>query len=93
MGRKKRRKSGKSILKTFYKFVPVVALAAPAASVAMGSASPKEKIRVGVLWYTGWDMNNNRFDFGQLTKGWGAFVASSLVVLGIQKLRGIVRGL
>jgi len=59
----------------------------------MMSTTPKDKLRIGILWYTGFDVIHGRFKPDQLARGWGPFVMSSLIVYGIQKLRGIIRGL
>ena len=74
------------------KYVRLAALAAPAAFVAMGTATPQEKIRIGLQRYTGFNMLNGTFDFKELAKGWGPYVGAVVTTYGIPKLAGLIRG-
>jgi hypothetical protein len=98
MGKKRRRRNSGSILKAAYKLLPAAALVAPAAGYAMGSATPQQKVGQVIRAYTGYSMPNmglgtSGFNAGHLAEGWGPFVLTSIMVYGIQKLRGIIRSI
>jgi len=91
-GKKRRRRSFFS-MRSIYKFLKIGAFAAPAAQIAMSGHSSEEKIRQGLMIYTGYDIGNKRFAFGNLARGWLPFVAVTLVTTGISKLMGMIRRL
>ena len=78
---------------TIFKFVNLAALAAPAASVALGPGDAQTKITRGIHYYTGFNLANGQWDWGTLVKGWLPYVATKLATTGIQKLSGIIRRL
>jgi len=92
---KRKRSSRRSFLSfgTVAKFVKIGALVAPAAARAMGGGSTQDKINGAISDYTGFNMATGQFNFGDLAKGWMPYIATSLVIVGIQKLNGIVRRL
>ena len=89
------RKVGKSGFNTqkIMKYVRLAALGAPAAAIAMGAGTPEQKIRSGIVRYTGFNMDTGEFSFASLAKGWTPFAAATAVTYGIPKLAGIIRGL
>jgi len=93
LARRKNRGCGKSFTRTAYKLVRVGALAAPAVATAMAQASGHAKVRQGLRWYTGYDIDTGKFDFGDLAKGWMPFIGASLVTYGIPKITGLLRKL
>ena len=89
------RKVGKSGFNSqkIMKYVRLAALGAPAAAIAMGTGTPEQKIRSGIVRYTGFNMDTGEFSFASLAKGWTPFLAATLVTHGIPKVAGIIRGL
>jgi hypothetical protein len=88
--RKKRRGRGKSILQTAYKLIPVAALAAPAISDFMSQPTTEGKVEKIIAHYTGYSIQKRDFRFERMVEGWSPFVASVLIIKGVQKIRGIL---
>ena len=87
-------RKGKSLAQTAYKLIPALALAAPALGTAMRPGlSGSHKLKIIVRSYTGYDTGTGKFSWSRLGEGWMPFIAASAVVLGVQKLRGILRRL
>jgi len=93
--RKKRGRRGKSLVQTAYKLIPTLALAAPAAGIAMSGATGKQKVGMFVRAYTGYSPPNmglgtTGFSLSHAGEGWLPFIGSILIVKGAQKLRGLI---
>ena len=93
--KKKVRKVGKGGFNSqkIMKYVRLAALGAPAAMAAVGAGTPEQKLKVGVKFYTGVDLNDGSFNWQALAQGWTPYLASILVTHGIPKVAGIIRGL
>ena len=91
--RKKRRGRGKSIIQTAYKLIPVAALAAPAIGDFMSQSTTEGKVEKIVSHYTGYSIEKRDFKFERMMVGWMPFLASTLIIKGVQKLNGILRKL
>lgn len=91
-GRSTVSKNGFNTAKIF-KYVRLAALAAPAAGVALGPGTPEDKIKKGLLMYTGYDMVNQRMRWDYLAQGWLPFLGASLVTYGIPKATAMMRKL
>ena len=86
------KKNGFNTQKIF-KYLRLGALAMPAVNIALGTATPQEKLRIAMQRYTGFNMLNNTFNMQDLITGWGPFVATTLVTAGVPKLTKLIRGL
>ena len=90
---------GKSLAQTAYKLIPALALAAPGLGYALSTElGGRKKLGCIVRAYTGYSMPGTRlatkgFSFERLGEGWLPFIAASFVILGVQKIRGILRRL
>ena len=94
---KKKRKGGKSIMRTVEKLLGVGVFVAPMIGAAMDPSLPtaNDKLRRVVLRYSGFDYGAPEYGFQphRLMEGWGGYIVFSLVSKGIHKLNGIIRGL
>ena len=93
MGKKKKRRGGKSLATTVMKWVRVGALAGPGIYVATQPWTLEQKARVALKWYSGFNIENGTFNLGDLAKGWGPYLGAVLATYGIPKLAGIIRRL
>jgi len=98
MARKKnKRRGGKSLTRTAFKFIRLGALIAPGASVIVDPSlpTPNDKIRRAFLRYTGFDYGAPEYGFQahRLVEGWGPFLMACLATYGIPKLTSIIRKL
>jgi len=99
LGRRKKRRGGKSLQQQVFKWLRIGALAAPAAVVAAGPGTPKGKINAGIELYTGVNVVESietyKFAFHpeKLLAGWGPFIVANLTTYGIPKIAGIIRRL
>ena len=93
MAKKKRSRRKGFNTQSLMKYVRLAALAGPGIAVAMQNDTAQNKIRNGLLNYTGFDMYSGSFDAAALMRGWGPYAASVAVTYGIPKLAGILRGL
>jgi len=90
MGKKKRR-GGKSLQQTVFKWMRVGAIFAPGAAICLQSKSPQAKLEECVEAYFGYNIPQKKMNWGSLLRGWGPFLAATLVTYGIPKLVGIIR--
>lgn len=91
--RRSRRNSGFGTPQVM-KIVRLAALAAPAVSVAMDPRwTGEQKLKVGLAYYTGFDVDSGKFYAQNLAKGWLPFLAATLITYGIPKLTGMIRRL
>jgi len=90
---KKKKKRGKSLQQTIFKFLRIGALAAPGAYAVMNPhGGDKKYIAVDAIkYYTGYNMETGEFHFEDLAKGWTPFLAATLVTYGVPKIAGILR--
>ena len=93
MGRRKRRRGGKSITRTSFKLLRLGALAAPAIHQAMVPQSNEKKINNILACYTGFSMEDGKFYWEWLARGWTPYVMACLATYGIPKLTSIIRRL
>jgi len=77
------------------KWMRVGALVGPAAYAVMNPhGGDKRYIPVDILkYYSGYNIETGQFHFEDLAKGWGPYLAATLVTYGIPKLAGIIRKL
>lgn len=73
------------------KFARLAAFVAPAAGVALSSGTPQEKVKRGIRFYTGFNMDTGTFSFQDLIVGWAPGVATSAITYGISKINGMIR--
>jgi len=92
LARRKKRRSGKSITRTAFKFIRIGALAAPGLIRASSQTEPSKMLQAGFGCYGGFNLDGN-FDWGLLTKTWSPYLATCLATYGIPKLVGIIRKL
>lgn len=89
-GKKSVSKGGFNTQKIF-KYVRLAALAAPAAGIALTTATPEAKLKEGLKIYTGYDIDNKTFRFDKLAQGWLPFLGASVATYGIPKLTAMLR--
>jgi len=90
MGKKKKRR-GKSLQKTVFKWLRIGALVAPAGAIAIGTDSNEAKIEQFVEAYFGYNIPQKKMVWTSLLRGWGPFIGATLVTYGIPKIAGILR--
>ena len=90
---KKKRKGGKSIQRTAFKFIRLGALVAPGMAEAIKPQSNQKKVNNIIASYTGFSMEDGRFYPEWLARGWMPFLMASLATYGIPKLTSIIRKL
>lgn len=86
------RRLGKSTFNTnkIFGLITKAALIAPAASVAMdASLTPHQKVRRGIAWYTGFNIDTGAFKWEDLLKGWAPYVGTKLA----RKVVAIIGGI
>jgi hypothetical protein len=93
MVRRKKRRGGKNLQATVFKWLRIGSIFAPEIARALNKKSGAEIAYNFVYEKTGYNMDDGTFEFGRLLKGWGPFIATSLVTYGIPKLIGIIRRL
>lgn len=99
LGRKKKRKGGKNLQATIFKFLRLGALAAPGAIYATQPLALDQKLNEIFRVYTGVNIkhsiqsNEVQFDLKRLLMGWGPFLGATLATYGIPKIAGIIRRL
>lgn len=95
MAKKKKRRSGKSMTTTAFKFIRLGALAAPAIGHAVHTGWTNEMKLAHVLRsYTGYQMHpipNPGWKPEFLLEGWGPYLGSVLATYGIPKIASIIR--
>jgi len=84
---------GKSPMRSMFKLLRLVSLVAPAGYIATKDMSSTQKVRWGLNWYTGFDIETGAFSAHELKRGWGPFILTSLATYGIPKLTGLIRRL
>lgn len=89
--KKKRRRRSFSTA-TMFKFVRLAALGGPAVYAAT-SAPKGEKVRVGLEYYTGFNVKTGKFYAKALWTGYGPYLVTTLIHRGISKASGIIRSL
>jgi len=99
LGRKKKRRGGKSLQQTAFKYLRIGALAAPGAIYAAQPLALDQKLNEIFRVYTGVNVkhsiesNEFQFDWKRLLMGWGPFLGATLMTYGIPKIAGIIRRL
>jgi len=91
LGKKKKRRGGKSLQATIFKWMRVGAIAAPGIAIAIQKKSGQAKIEEAVEAYFGYNIPQQKMVWGSLLRGWGPFLAATLVTYGLPKLAGILR--
>ena len=93
MGKRKKRRGGKSLQRTVFKWLRVGALVAPAVNDFLRGATPQQKAVFIIESYSGYNIDKGEFDARWLARGWMPFLLTSLATYGIPKLMGIIRRL
>jgi len=93
VAKKKRRRGGKSITRTAFKFLRLGALIGPGAYEAVQARAMEEKVERILRVYTGYSIRSGSFDAGALARGWGPFLMATLATYGIPKIASIIRRL
>ena len=94
---KKKKKRGKSLQQTVFKWLRIGALVAPAAVVAAQPMKADQKLNEIFRLYTGVNIKHSmesnalQFDAGRLAMGWLPYLATVLTTYGIPKIAGIIR--
>lgn len=91
MGKKKKRRGGKNLQGTIFKWIRVAALVAPGVKAAIEGNTMEEKVAYVMAKYTGYESWNHKFNWAQLVEGYGPFLAAVLATYGIPKIAGIIR--
>lgn len=91
MGKKKKRKGGKSITQQAFKWLRIGAFVAPAAHRLLEPIEPKEKIERVIQDYSGYNVNDGEFRLEYLARGWAPYLFTCLATYGIPKLVSIIR--
>jgi len=92
MGKKKKRKRGKSIVKTAFKFIRLGALIGPGVGEFAATTGPIERRVARVLCaYGGYNLDGNYFDGGLLARMWLPFLGANVATYGIPKVTNIIR--
>jgi hypothetical protein len=86
-----RRRGGKSIMRTLFKWFRVGAAVAPAAGIVMERGPSPEAVKGIVSIYTGYNMDTGQFQWDQLLRGWLPLIAVTAVTWGVGKVGGIFR--
>ena len=92
-GRKKRRRGGKSLQRTVFKWLRIGALLAPGAMEIVKQPDLEHKLGYCIKRYTGYDPWQGKWVWQDLATGWTPFIATCLATYGIPKLIGIIRRL
>ena len=92
MGKKKRRGSGKSLVKTAFKFIRLGALIAPGIHTAT-SIGGMRGVEVALGNYGGINSSTGKFDWGVLADAWMPYLGACAVTYGIPKIVSIIRRL
>ena len=91
-GRRKKRRGGKSLQTTVFKWLRVISIFAPEAYHALVEKKPAGRVFADMIYdKTGYNMADGTFKLERLAKGWGPFVMTCLATYGIPKLVGIIR--
>ena len=93
MARRKKRRGGKSIAQTAFKWIRIGSLAAPAISRLLDSTAPKEKAERIFEDYSGFNVHEGNFKLERLARGWTPYIMTCLATYGIPKLVSIIRRL
>jgi hypothetical protein len=95
MARRKKRRGGKSITNTVFKWIRVGALVGPGVGQALRwkDAGPETMVDQVLRVYTGYDFQSGQWQWSWLAEGWTPYLASVLATKGIQKISGILRRL
>lgn len=97
LGRRKKRRGGKSLQTTVFKWLRIGALVAPGAVVAAQPMKLDQKLNEIFRLYTGVNVKHSmesnalQFDAGRLAMGWLPYLATVLTTYGIPKIAGIIR--
>ena len=95
LAKKKKKKGGKSLTRTAFKFIRLGALIIPAGSVIVDPSlpTPNDKLRRALLRLTGFDYGAPEYGFQahRLVEGWGPFLMACVTTYGIPKLTSIIR--
>jgi len=91
MVRRKKRRGGKSLQATVFKWMRVGAIFAPGLAIAVQKKSTEAKVEEVVEAYFGYNIPQKKMVFSSLLRGWGPFIGATLVTYGIPKLAGILR--
>lgn len=73
-----------------FKYMRIGALALPAATTLMSTASVPQKINQLKSDYFGIDANGN-FSLNRAAKGWMPFIAATVLTYGVPKLASMIR--
>jgi hypothetical protein len=96
---KKKRRGGKSLQTTVFKWLRIGALAAPAIVVATQPMKIDQKANEIFRLYSGvnikhsMESNSLQWDGGRLAMGWLPYLTTVLATYGIPKIAGIIRRL
>lgn len=94
LARRKKRRSGKSITRTAFKWIRIGALAAPAAHQILRNKDNPEWIPQEIFMrYTGYKWTTNEFHWEWLAEGWLPYIMACATTYGIPKLTSILRRL
>ena len=91
MPKKKKRKGGKSMIRTAEKLLRMAAFAAPEAGTLMSRGLTEAGIAAALQWKTGYNYRDQSFNLRRLVVGWGPFALASIVPPLIHKAIGIIR--
>ena len=93
MGRRRKRKGGKSLQSQVFKWLRVGALVAPAINDVLRGQTTQQKAVFVIESYSGYNIDKGQWKWEWMARGWTPFLLTSLATYGIPKLMGIIRRL
>ena len=91
MGRRKRRRGGKSIQRTAFKFIRIGALVGGGLMEGLQYGPTQDKVIATLLSYAGIHYGQRKFDGALLARTWTPYLMASIATYGIPKLTSIIR--
>lgn len=77
-----------------YGLIRKAAIVVPAVDLAMQiGVSNEHKVKVGIMWYFGWDPWSHKFRWEQLWNGWGPAVGAQVITRIIPAISKLIRGI
>lgn len=78
---------------TIFSLVRKGALVAPALGRVFEGRPPMDTVKHIIYDYTGYSMYDGSFHWSRLIRGWGPYVLTKLVTMGVQKISSMLRRL
>jgi len=88
---KKKRRGGKSLTRTAFKFIRIGALVGGGAMEGLQYGSTQDKVVATLLAYAGIHYGQRKFDGGLFARTWTPYLVACAATYGIPKLTSIIR--